>query len=181
MYRLGFFDLEAGRAAAVAVVMLAVNLTLAWVAGRLIMREADGRCRASAGRRHDDRDARRRRLGFIAALAAAAAAFLLPQLWLFSLSLKSKAGVYEHPPQWLPAGGSLANYRFALTHTQVPWYLWNSAIVAVLATRGDDGGRRSGGMRDLARALPRAAAADGGAAGRADGVAGDPRWCRSTA
>ena len=40
MYRLGFFDLEAGRAAAVAVVMLVVNLTLAWVAGRLIAREA---------------------------------------------------------------------------------------------------------------------------------------------
>ena len=40
MYRLGFFDLEAGRAAAVAVVMLIVNLALAWVAGRLIMREA---------------------------------------------------------------------------------------------------------------------------------------------
>jgi multiple sugar transport system substrate-binding protein len=40
MYRLGFFDLEAGRAAAVAVVLLAVNLTLAWVAGRLITREA---------------------------------------------------------------------------------------------------------------------------------------------
>ena len=39
MYRLGFFDLEAGRAAAVAVVMLVVNLMLAWVAGRLIMRD----------------------------------------------------------------------------------------------------------------------------------------------
>jgi multiple sugar transport system permease protein len=40
MYRLGFFDLEAGRAAAVAVVMLVVNLSLAWVAGRLLTREA---------------------------------------------------------------------------------------------------------------------------------------------
>jgi multiple sugar transport system substrate-binding protein len=39
MYRLGFFDLQAGRAAAVAVVMLVVNLMLAWVAGRLIMRD----------------------------------------------------------------------------------------------------------------------------------------------
>ena len=39
MYRLGFFDLEAGRAAAVAVVMLVVNLMLAWVAGRLIVRD----------------------------------------------------------------------------------------------------------------------------------------------
>jgi multiple sugar transport system permease protein len=76
----------------------------------------------------------RRRIAFIAALTVAAAAFLAPLLWLFSLSLKSKAGVYEYPPQWLPAGGSLANYRFALTHTQVPWYLWNSAVVAVLAT-----------------------------------------------
>jgi multiple sugar transport system permease protein len=39
MYRLGFFDLQAGRAAAVAVVMLIVNLMLAWVAGRLIVRD----------------------------------------------------------------------------------------------------------------------------------------------
>ena len=75
----------------------------------------------------------RRRIVFIAGLTAAAAAFLLPQLWLFSLSLKSKAGVYEYPPRWLPDDRSLANYRFALTQTQVPWYLWNSAIVAVLA------------------------------------------------
>ena len=42
MYRLGFYDLDAGRAAAVAVVMLAVNLSLAWAAGRLIMRGATG-------------------------------------------------------------------------------------------------------------------------------------------
>jgi multiple sugar transport system substrate-binding protein len=38
MYRLGFFDLDAARAAAVAVAMLAVNLALAAVAGRLILR-----------------------------------------------------------------------------------------------------------------------------------------------
>ena len=39
MYRLGFFDLDAGRAAAVASVMLAVNLSLAWIALRLITTE----------------------------------------------------------------------------------------------------------------------------------------------
>jgi multiple sugar transport system permease protein len=38
MYRLGFFDLDAGRAAAVAVAMLGVNLSLAWAASRLILR-----------------------------------------------------------------------------------------------------------------------------------------------
>ena len=77
--------------------------------------------------------ATRRRLLFTVSLALAAAVFLLPQVWLFSLSLKNKAGIYEYPPRWIPADGSFANYRFALTHTQVPWYLWNSAIVAVAA------------------------------------------------
>jgi len=76
----------------------------------------------------------RRRVGFGVGLAAAAGVFVLPQLWLLSLSLKSKAGVYEYPPRWIPVEGSFANYRFALTHTQVPWYLWNSAVVAIAAT-----------------------------------------------
>jgi multiple sugar transport system permease protein len=75
----------------------------------------------------------RRRAAFAAALAGVAAIFLLPQLWLLSLSLKSKAGVFEYPPRWWPRAASLANYRFALTRTQVPWYLWNSAVVAAIA------------------------------------------------
>jgi len=78
----------------------------------------------------------RRRVWFVVALAAASALFLLPQLWLLSLSLKSKAGVYEYPPRWIPASATLANYTFALTRTQVPWYLWNSAIVASVAAAG---------------------------------------------
>ena len=68
------------------------------------------------------------------ALAVAAAAFLVPLLWLLALSLKDKAGVSEYPPRWISPGASLANYRFVLTQTQVPWYLWNSARVALLAT-----------------------------------------------
>jgi multiple sugar transport system permease protein len=72
-------------------------------------------------------------IAFLTALAAVAASFLAPQLWLLSLSLKTKAGVYEYPPRWLPADPSLDNYRFALSATQVPWYLWNSAIVALAA------------------------------------------------
>src|SRR5947208_15026946 len=75
----------------------------------------------------------RRQGPFAAALGLVVAVFLLPQLWLLSLSLKNKAGVYEYPPRWIPRGASLANYAFALTHTQVPWYLWNSAIVAIVA------------------------------------------------
>jgi multiple sugar transport system permease protein len=68
------------------------------------------------------------------ALAAVAAAFVLPQLWLLSISLKTRAAVYEYPPRLLSAGSSFSNYRFVLEHTQVPWYLWNSARVAAIAT-----------------------------------------------
>jgi multiple sugar transport system permease protein len=68
------------------------------------------------------------------ALALVAAAFVLPQLWLFSLSLKDKAGISEYPPRWIPSHGSPANYAFVLAQSQVPWYLLNSARVAVLAT-----------------------------------------------
>jgi len=72
--------------------------------------------------------------GRTGALLLAAAAFLVPQLWLASISLKPKAAVYEYPPRWISPGASLANYAFVMGGTQVPWYLWNSAKVAALAT-----------------------------------------------
>lgn len=77
---------------------------------------------------------RRARFVLVAALVAASAVFLLPQLWLLSISLKTRAAVYEYPPRLLPPGSSLANYAFVLAKTQVPWYVLNSARVAVLAT-----------------------------------------------
>ena len=66
--------------------------------------------------------------------AAVALAFVLPMLWLFSVSLKTKAGVYAFPPQWLPDDASLDNYAFVLGRTEVPWYLLNSFKVALAAT-----------------------------------------------
>ena len=78
--------------------MLVVNLMLAWVAGRLIMRDEPA---AARGGGVMIATARQRAL-FVAGLIATAAAFLLPQLWLFSLSLKSKAGLFEYPPTWIP-------------------------------------------------------------------------------
>lgn len=76
----------------------------------------------------------RRRWPITLALVVAAAAFLLPQLWLASLSLKDRGAVFAYPPRWIPDAPSLANYVFAITGTQVPWYLWNSVKVAALAT-----------------------------------------------
>jgi multiple sugar transport system permease protein len=69
-----------------------------------------------------------------AALLLVALVFLIPQAWLFSLSLKDRGGVFAYPPQWLPENASLFNYVFALTNTQVPWYLWNSVKVSGVAT-----------------------------------------------
>jgi multiple sugar transport system permease protein len=76
----------------------------------------------------------RRRWAMRAALALVALAFLVPQLWLVSLSLKDRGAVFAYPPRWIPEHPSLFNYVFALTGTQVPWYLWNSVKVAVVAT-----------------------------------------------
>ena len=76
----------------------------------------------------------RRRWPIRVALAIVAVAFLLPQLWLVSLSLKDRGAVFAYPPRWIPENPSLFNYVFALTGTQVPWYLWNSVKVALLAT-----------------------------------------------
>lgn len=75
-----------------------------------------------------------RRWPLTATLLGVAAAFLLPQLWLVSLSLKDRGAVFAFPPRWIPEAPSLTNYVFALTATQVPWYLWNSVKVAALAT-----------------------------------------------
>jgi multiple sugar transport system permease protein len=69
-----------------------------------------------------------------AVLALVTLGFLLPQLWLLSLSLKDRGQVFAFPPRWIPERATLENYVFALTATQVPWYLWNSVKVAVLAT-----------------------------------------------
>jgi len=71
---------------------------------------------------------------YLAALAAITLVFMVPQLWLFSLSLKEKAAVYQYPPRLIPDHPTIENYWFALTRTQVPWYLWNSFKVAVLST-----------------------------------------------
>ena len=67
-------------------------------------------------------------------LIGVAVAFLLPQVWLFALSLKTKAGVYEYPPRLWSSDASGANYAFVFTRTQLPWYLWNSLVVSIGAT-----------------------------------------------
>ncbi len=68
-----------------------------------------------------------------ASLLLLAALFLLPQLWLVSIALRSGPAVYEFPPSLIPREPTLENLGFVLSKTQVPTYLWNSAKLAVLA------------------------------------------------
>jgi multiple sugar transport system permease protein len=75
-----------------------------------------------------------RRWPYAVALGAVALVFVLPLAWLFSVSLKTKAGMYAYPPRWLPPDASWANYRFVLSDSEVPWYLLNSFRVALAAT-----------------------------------------------
>jgi multiple sugar transport system permease protein len=74
------------------------------------------------------------RIALTIVLIGVAVAFLLPEAWLFSLSLKTKAGVYEYPPRFFSSDASGANYAFVFTRTQLPWYLWNSLVVAIAST-----------------------------------------------
>ena len=76
----------------------------------------------------------RRQWPYLVGLTAITLVFLIPQLWLLSLSLKDKAAVYQYPPRLIPTDATADNYAFALLRTQVPWYVWNSAKIAVLAT-----------------------------------------------
>ena len=70
----------------------------------------------------------------------------------------SRRGVFAYPPQWIPETPSLVNYVFALTGTQVPWYLWNSVKVAAAGDGADAGRGHSRGLRAVARAVSPAAA-----------------------
>ena len=165
MYRLGFFDLQAGRAAAVAVVMLLVNLVLAWVAGRLIMRDEPARARW--------------RSSLVATPARASSPAWPPRprrsccrsCGCSSLSLKNKAGLFEYPPTWIPE-------RRVARQLPLRAHAHAGAVVPVeqpggrgVRVRRDAGGRRAGRLRAVARALPRPH-------GRCSPRCSSCRWCR---
>ncbi len=68
-------------------------------------------------------------------LALGAAAVLLPFAWMASVSLKPHAEIFTTDVSLWPAAPTLANYRAALTETEIPRYLLNGVVVtgAILA------------------------------------------------
>ncbi|HEU4664010.1 MAG TPA: carbohydrate ABC transporter permease, partial [Dokdonella sp.] len=68
------------------------------------------------------------------ALAALAAVALFPLLWMVSVSFMQHGEASTFPPPLLPSRPTLANYHELFERAGMGRYLFNSAVVATLAT-----------------------------------------------
>ncbi|MCX6048584.1 MAG: carbohydrate ABC transporter permease [Chloroflexi bacterium] len=62
--------------------------------------------------------------------------FMMPFAWTVFSSLKSPSELYMFPPSWLPTTPRFANYAEVFDVSPFGRWLWNSVIVAGLATFG---------------------------------------------
>lgn len=76
------------------------------------------------------------RLVLYAVAIGASILFMLPFAWTVFSSLKSPSELYMFPPRWLPATPRFYNYVEVFEVAPFGRWLWNSVIVAVLATFG---------------------------------------------
>lgn len=67
---------------------------------------------------------------------AASLLFMLPFVWTVFSSLKTPSELYTFPPRWLPATPQFGNYAQVFDVSPFSRWLWNSVIVAGLATFG---------------------------------------------
>jgi len=70
------------------------------------------------------------------ALAALAALFALPFLWMISTSLKGEQHVFDLPPRWIPRPIRWSNYPEALSAFPFWLYLGNSLLLCFLNVAG---------------------------------------------
>ncbi|MGW0230468.1 carbohydrate ABC transporter permease [Actinopolymorpha singaporensis] len=71
-----------------------------------------------------------------AVLAALAAVFSIPMLWLVSTSLKAQGQVFAYPPVWIPNPVRWANYLEAMDRAPLLVWLANTAMITILAMTG---------------------------------------------
>ncbi|MEA1883658.1 MAG: carbohydrate ABC transporter permease [Thermotogota bacterium] len=62
--------------------------------------------------------------------------FLFPVLWVFSLSLKTKAELFEYPPTLIPKSPTFDNFRNVFQNTSMWRYLFNSFELVVFTVLG---------------------------------------------
>ena len=72
------------------------------------------------------------RTGFLyVVLSLLGAAFMLPLLWMLSVSLQDAAGVFAQPFQWIPPAPRWENYADAVTLFPFGRYLFNTSVITV--------------------------------------------------
>ncbi len=71
-------------------------------------------------------------LGYAATLAF----FLLPVLWIVSLSLRPLDELFAYPPRLLPAHVDWSSYQTVLLQSPLPLYVWNSVKFAAATMVG---------------------------------------------
>lgn len=64
-------------------------------------------------------------------LTALSAVFILPLLWMLSVSLQDANGIFAQPYQWIPDAPRWGNYRDAVTIFPFGRYLFNTTIITV--------------------------------------------------
>lgn len=69
-------------------------------------------------------------------LLALAAVCLIPFIWMISTSLKTKAGMWEYPPQWIPPHPLWHNYVDAFKFAPFGQYIANTLTLEVLTIAG---------------------------------------------
>jgi multiple sugar transport system permease protein len=66
-----------------------------------------------------------------AVLSLLGAAFMLPLLWMLSVSLQDAAGVFAQPFHWIPPAPQWQNYADAVTLFPFSRYLFNTSVITV--------------------------------------------------
>ncbi|QHT61277.1 carbohydrate ABC transporter permease [Paenibacillus lycopersici] len=69
-------------------------------------------------------------------LAALSIVCLIPFLWMISTSLKTKAGMWEFPPKWIPSHPLWHNYHDAFTLAPFGTYITNTLTLEILTIAG---------------------------------------------
>ncbi|MCL2514970.1 MAG: carbohydrate ABC transporter permease [Microbacteriaceae bacterium] len=73
--------------------------------------------------------------GMVVLILAAIVAFG-PLLWTLSTSLRSPAGAFSNPPQWIPTDWDFGNYAAVFQQIPIGQFFLNSVIVTVLIVAG---------------------------------------------
>src|SRR3954468_17076805 len=76
------------------------------------------------------------RAGAYLILVLSAAAFILPLVWMLSTALKSRTGVLEFPPRFVPNEFHWENFPDAWTSMPFTRFLLNSVFVTALSVAG---------------------------------------------